>query len=171
MNGGAWLNTGRAATPAVGNGQTGMGADMDLFRRRRIEAHIDMTPMIDTLLQLFLIFMLGATLASSTIDIDLPRAKRDATAPRNLSRVVVVSIDAGNRIYLDRHLIPAGRLQADLQLLLQNSQELTVLLQADKKLVYEQIIQVMVEIQKTGVARVLLAYYPDGKSTAEYVRP
>ena len=44
---------------------------MDLFRRRRIEAHIDMTPMIDTLLQLFLIFMVGATLASSTIDLDL----------------------------------------------------------------------------------------------------
>jgi biopolymer transport protein TolR len=137
---------------------------MDLFRRRRIEAHIDMTPMIDTLLQLFLIFMLGATLASSSIDIDLPRAKKDAARPRDLSRAVVVSIDAGNRIHLDRRLIPRERLQADLRLLLQDSEELTVLLQADKKLVYEQIIQLMVEIQQTGVTRVLLAYYPDGRS-------
>ena len=140
---------------------------MDLFRRRRIAAHIDMTPMIDTLLQLFLIFMLGATLASSTVDIDLPRVKKHATKPRDVSRTVVVSIDAGNRIYLDRRLIPRNRLQADLRLLLQDSKELTVLLQADKKLVYEQIIQLMVEIQKTGVTRVLLAYYPDGRSPAE----
>lgn len=133
---------------------------MDLFRRRRIEAHIDMTPMVDTLLQLFLIFMVGASLASPTIDINLPRAKKDATTPRDVSREVVVSIDAGNRIYLDKRLIPRNRLQADLRLLLQNSKDLTVLLRADKKLIYEQIIQVMVEIKKTGATKVLLAYSP-----------
>jgi biopolymer transport protein ExbD len=140
---------------------------MDLFRRRRIEAHIDMTPMVDTLLQLFLIFMVGASLASPTIDLDLPRAKKDAATPKDLSRVVVVSIDAGNRIYLDKRLIPRNRLQAELRLLLQNSKELTVLLRADKKLVYEQIIQVMVEIQKTGATKILLAYSPYTRSLTE----
>ena len=140
---------------------------MDLFRRRRIEAHIDMTPMIDTLLQLFLIFMLGATLASSSIDLDLPRAKNEAASPTDGSRVVVVSIDASSRIYLDKHLTPRNRLQADLRRLLQDSKELTVLLRADKKLVYEQIIQVMVEVQNTGATKVVLAYYPDGRSPTE----
>ena len=140
---------------------------MDLFRRRRIEAHIDMTPMIDTLLQLFLIFMVGATLASSTIDLDLPRAKKDAATPTDVSQVVVVSMDAGNRIYLNKRLIPRNRLQADLRLLLQNSKELTVLLQADKKLIYEQVIQVIVEIKKTGVTKILLTYNPDVRSPME----
>jgi biopolymer transport protein ExbD len=120
--------------------------------------------MIDTLLELFLIFMLGATLSSSSIDIDLPHAKKDAVSARDLSRAVVVSIDAESRIYLDRRLIPRNRLQAELGNLLRNSKELTVLLQADKKLVYEQIIQVMVEVQQTGANKVLLAYYPDGRS-------
>ena len=64
---------------------------MDLFRRRRIEAHIDMTPMIDTLLQLFLIFMVGATMASSSIDINLPRAKKTEAGPGVPTRVVTVS--------------------------------------------------------------------------------
>src|SRR5512136_1247507 len=100
---------------------------MDLFRRRRIEAHIDMTPMIDTLLQLFLIFMVGTTLASSTIDLNLPQAKKTEATPGGDSRVVVVSIDAGDRIYLDNRPIPRSRLQADLRLLLQGSKELTVL--------------------------------------------
>lgn len=141
-----------------------IGATMDLFRRRRIEAHIDMTPMIDTLLQLFLIFMLGATLASSTVDIDLPRARKEPQPPGDISRFVNVSIDAGNRIFLDNRQIPRNRLQPELRRLITNSRELTVLLQADKKLVYEQIIQVMVEIQETGATKVLLAYYPDGSS-------
>ncbi|HEY5973544.1 MAG TPA: biopolymer transporter ExbD [Geobacteraceae bacterium] len=140
---------------------------MDLFRRRRIEAHIDMTPMVDTLLQLFLIFMVGASLASPTIDIDLPRAKKDVTLPNEATRVVVVSIDAGNRVYLDKSLIPRNRLKADLRHMVQSSKELTVLLRADKKLVYEQIIQVMVEIQETGATKVQLAYYPDGRSPTE----
>ncbi len=136
---------------------------MDLFRRRRIEAHIDMTPMIDTLLQLFLIFMVGTTIATSTIDIDLPRAKSINAANGDASRVVVVTIDTGNRIYLDNRPIPRERLQADLRLLLQSSKELTVLLRADRKLLYEQFIQIMAEIRKTGASRVLLTYYSNEK--------
>ncbi len=136
---------------------------MDLFRRRKIEAHIDMTPMIDTLLQLFLIFMVGTTIATSTIDIDLPRAKSINAASGEASRVVVVSIDAGNRIYLDNHPTSRERLQDDLRLMLQSSKELTVLLRADKRLLYQQFIQIMAEIRKTGATRVLLTYYSDEK--------
>jgi biopolymer transport protein ExbD len=131
---------------------------MDLFRRRRIEAHIDMTPMIDTLLQLFLIFMVGATMASSSIDLDLPRAKLAATTSREQPRVVIVAVDAANRIYLDGRRIPLDRLRADLLFLEQNSGELTVHLQADRKLRYEQVIQVMAELRKAGVTRLSLAY-------------
>lgn len=137
---------------------SGIGADMDLFRRRKIEAHIDMTPMIDTLLQLFLIFMVGATMASSSIDLDLPRAKQAATTPREQPRVVIVAVDAVNRIYLDGRPVPRERLRADLLYLRQNSGELTVHLQADRRLRYEQVIQVMVELRKAGVTRVSLAY-------------
>lgn len=140
---------------------SGIGADMDLFRRRKIDAGIDMTPMIDTLLQLFLIFMVGATLATSTIGIDLPQAENRTATPGDESRTVVVSIDAGNRLYLENRPISRNSLAADLRLLLRDSKELTVMLQADKKLVYEQIIQTIVEIQKTGVSRILLAYYPE----------
>lgn len=137
---------------------------MDLFRRRKIEAHIDMTPMIDTLLQLFLIFLLGATLASSSVDINLPRVKQESVTARDLPGAVTVSIDAERRIYLENQLIPRNRLQTELRRLIEGSAELTVLLQADKSLVYEQIIRVMVEIQQTGATRVLLAYYPDGST-------
>ena len=131
---------------------------MDLFRRRRIEAHIDMTPMIDTLLELFLIFMLGTTLASSTIDLNLPQAKKAVTAS-DVSKAVIVSIDAKNRLYIDSRYIPRSMLKTELQNILRNSRELTVLLQADRKLIYEQIVQVMVEIRETGAARILLAYH------------
>lgn len=157
MNGGVtqrWSNSHFLRQGAVSK----IGADMDLFRRRRIEAHIDMTPMIDTLLQLFLIFMLGTTLASSTIDLNLPQAKKAATAS-DISKAVIVSIDADNRLYLDNRHIPRSMLQTELQTLLQHSKELTVLLQADRKLIYEQIVQVMVEIRETGATRILLAYH------------
>lgn len=140
---------------------------MDIFRRRRIEAHIDMTPMIDTLLQLFLIFMVGATLASSSIDLDLPRAKKGSASSRDVPRVVVISVDAGNRIYLDNQLIPRHRLRAGLERLDRDPGELTVHLLADRKLLYEQVIRVMVEIQKAGVGRVQLAYTDDPRSAAE----
>lgn len=139
---------------------------MDLFRRRRIEGHIDMTPMIDTLLQLFLIFMVGTTLATSTIDLNLPRAKATA-ASGEVSRLVVISMDTGNRVYLDDRPIPRDRLRAALLPLLRDSSGLTVHLRADRKLIYEQVLQVMVEIKKAGVTKILLVYTNDDTPQAE----
>lgn len=127
---------------------------MDLYRRRRIDAHIDMTPMIDTLLQLFMIFLLSASFVASTVRLDLPRAgvERNATTEKT-----VVSIDAAENMYLNDRPIFRDDLMSRLRSLLQGSPDRVVMLRADRALAYEEVLAVMVDIQRSGGNLVVLA--------------
>jgi biopolymer transport protein ExbD len=130
---------------------------MDLYRRRRIDAHVDMTPMIDTLLQLFMIFLLSASFVASSVRLDLPKATVEQKAE---AQNIVVSIDANNGVFLNTKPVARDQLGASLKPLLQQSKEPTVMLRADRKLLYEQVLDVMVDIRGSGATRVLLAYDP-----------
>jgi biopolymer transport protein TolR len=127
---------------------------VELYRRRRIDAHIDMTPMIDTLLQLFLIFLLSASFVASNVRLTLPKASvhRRATA-----EPLVVSIDASDNMYLNDRRIPPDELPAKVLALLAGSEERSVLLRADRALPYERVLAVIVDIQAGGARNIVLA--------------
>jgi biopolymer transport protein ExbD len=133
---------------------------MDLYRRRRIDAHIDMTPMIDTLLQLFMIFLLSASFVASTVRLDLPRAgvERNATTER-----IVVSLDASQNAYLNDRPVFLSDLPTRLKALIDKSQNHVVLLRADRALAYEKVLEIMVDIQRSGAEHVVLASNLRGK--------
>jgi biopolymer transport protein ExbD len=128
---------------------------MEFHRRRKIDAGIDMTPMIDTLLQLFLVFLLTATFAASAIPLNLPKASAEQPAP---SEALVVSLDASNRTFINDEPIDQGELRGRLLVLLQKGTERKVSLRADRTLPYEKVLETLVIIQQAGVAQVHLAY-------------
>ncbi len=133
---------------------------MELYKKRRIDAHIDMTPMVDTLLQLFLIFLLGASVISSTMNIDLPEAGTKKKSPTVAMQDIIVSLDGSKMIRLNKRPVPLNNLETELHSLVKNSKDATVRLLADRKLPYEDVLAVMIEIQNAGPAKMLLAYTP-----------
>lgn len=133
---------------------------MELYRRRRIDAHIDMTPMVDTLLQLFMIFLMSATFVASNVRLTLPRA---SVQRRATSEPVVVSLDASEKMYLNDHQIASDELSAKLPPLLERSPERAVLLRADRKLPYERVLAVIVDIQAGGAKNIIMASDLRGK--------
>jgi biopolymer transport protein ExbD len=128
---------------------------MDLYRRRKIDAHIDMTPMIDTLLQLFLIFLLNASFAASSVRLDLPKAAADA---KKKSEPISVSINAQRDLFLNDAAISKALLAERLGIIYQSLDERSVLLRADRTLPYSQVLELIVEIRRSGAERVLLEY-------------
>lgn len=113
--------------------------------------------MIDTLLQLFLIFLVSATFISSSVNLSLPKVGNKQDALNKATRIVV-SIDAENNLYLNSHPIQRNNLVPSLNLLLKQSETPVVVLLADRKLAYEQVMDVVVEIQDSGVRDLSLAY-------------
>jgi biopolymer transport protein TolR len=128
---------------------------MDLYRRRRIDAQIDMTPMIDTLLQLFMIFLLSASLVASSVQLNLPAAAADQ---KNPTKPLVVAINAKGELFLNDVPVERQALRSRLGGVLENLDQKSVLLRADRTLVYQQVLDVLVEVRSSGASQVLLAY-------------
>jgi biopolymer transport protein ExbD len=128
---------------------------VEFHRRRKIDAGIDMTPMIDTLLQLFLVFLLTATFAASAIPLNLPKASADQQAP---SEAVIVSLDASNQVFINDEPVVQGELRGRLLTSLQKGKERKVILRGDRTLPYEKVLEALVVIQQARVPQVHLAF-------------
>jgi biopolymer transport protein ExbD len=128
---------------------------MDFRYRRKIDPNIDMTPMIDTLLQLFVVFLLSMSFMSSAVRLELPQASLNQPAP---DAPIVVTLDADGKIHVNDEVIGRAELRGRLRMLLQKAKNRDVLLRADKSLVYDKIIPALVEMQQAGATQVHLAY-------------
>jgi biopolymer transport protein TolR len=133
---------------------------MEFHRRRKVDARLDMTPMIDTLLQLFVVFLLNMSFLASAVRLNLPRASAAETAP---AEAIVVSLDASNRLFLNNEPVTRAELRERLLARLQQSKERRVVLRADRTLPYERVLETLIAVQQAGVARVHLAYEEVGR--------
>ncbi len=132
---------------------------MEFRRRRKIDAGIDMTPMIDTLLQLFVTFLLSMTFVGSAVHLDLPKAAAGSAMP---ATPIVVSVDASNQTFLNNELIPQNELRSRLIASLRKSSKQEVILRADQASPYKNVLKALVEITQAGATNVHLAYEEDG---------
>jgi biopolymer transport protein TolR len=113
---------------------------------------INMTPLIDVMLVLVVIFILTAPLLASSLRLDLP--KTDAAKPQTGVRFVPVALDKAGQVYLNDQALSLQALQARLaEVALQNPQA-EVQLRADQTVPYGRVVEVMGAAQKAGLSRI-----------------
>jgi biopolymer transport protein TolR len=142
-----------------GGGRGGRG-------RYRPLAEINVTPMVDVMLVLLIIFMVTAPLMTSGVSVDLP--KTNAQQLNSDSKPLTVSIKADGSIFLQEEPVDDSELVAKLQAIAQNNSDRRIFVRGDKDLAYGRIMQVMGTITQGGFTKVaLLAEQTvDGASTA-----
>src|SRR5579864_8583532 len=127
--------------------------------RYRPLSEINVTPLVDVMLVLLIIFMVTAPLMTSGVSVDLP--KTDAKPLNSDSQPLTVSIDAGGKIFLQDQTVELPELVTKLQAIAQNNQDRRIFVRGDKDLAYGRIMQVMGTITQGGFTRVaLLAEQP-----------
>ena len=127
--------------------------------RYRPLAEINVTPLVDVMLVLLIIFMVTAPLMTSGVSVDLP--KTDAQPLNTDSTPLTVSINADGQIYLQNDPVDLGQLVTKLQAVSQNDSERRIFVRGDKNLAYGRIMQVMGTITQGGFTKVaLLAEQP-----------
>ncbi|HEY5711517.1 MAG TPA: protein TolR [Allosphingosinicella sp.] len=137
-----------AMGPILGPGRRG---------RRSPMAEINVTPMVDVMLVLLIIFMVTAPLLTTGVQVDLPDSKAAALEQNN--EPVAISIDANGRIFVDDAPIAADALAPRLQQIAAGSREAggpRIFLRADQGLDYGQVMTVMGELNHAGLRRVAL---------------
>ena len=113
---------------------------------------INMTPLIDVMLVLVVIFIITAPLLASSIKLDLPttEAAKAGDAPQS----VTVVVDAAGQTYLKDQAIALDELARQLTLTAQANAQTEVLLRADKTVPYGRIVEVMGAAQTAGLNRI-----------------
>jgi biopolymer transport protein TolR len=113
---------------------------------------INMTPLVDVMLVLLVIFMLAAPLLASSIKLDLPQsnaAKAEQSAP-----FVTVVIDPSGQIYFNDKALDLTQLAQQLALSAQENPLTELQLRADSALPYGRLIEVMGVAQKANLNRI-----------------
>jgi biopolymer transport protein TolR len=125
---------------------------------RRLLAEINVTPFVDVMLVLLIIFMVTAPMMMQGVDVNLPRTTSQAI-PSEEERLVI-TITTKREIYLNEYKISLDSLQGKLRSIFQNRPDRAVFLRADQTLPYGFVMEVMAAIRRSGVKRLWMVTEP-----------
>ena len=119
---------------------------------------INVTPLVDVMLVLLIIFMVTAPLLTQGVNVELPKAESPPLT-QNIEPLVV-SIRADGRLYLQRRQVQLDQLAPRLRAILKQKPKLPVYVRGDAKTPYERIAQVMSLLAQAGIEKVGLVTEP-----------
>ncbi|XPV77338.1 MAG: protein TolR [Desulfovibrio sp.] len=125
---------------------------------RGMLAEINVTPFVDVMLVLLIIFMVTAPLMTQGVDVDLPQTRAVKNLPQQ-SEILVLSIKKNGDIFLDEYQISLEEVKPHLEKLVAK-QKKELFLQADKEVAYGIVVQVMGEIKAAGMHKLAVVAEP-----------
>jgi biopolymer transport protein TolR len=144
-----------AMGPILGSNRRGRRAPM---------AEINVTPMVDVMLVLLIIFMVTAPLLVAGVPVDLPESKAEALDQE--AKPVQISVEGGGAVFIDDVAVAEGELGGRLARIAATSSEEggpRIFLRADRGLPYGRVMAVMGEINAAGLRKVAMVSTPPGE--------
>ncbi|MCX8508951.1 MAG: protein TolR [Rhodobacteraceae bacterium] len=139
-------------------------------RRRRgsrgksaVMAEINVTPMVDVMLVLLIIFMVAAPLLTVGVPLELPKTAAKAV-PTEQEEPLTVSLQADGKISIQNSEVAPEDLIAKLQAIAAERKDDKIFLRADGKIAYEQVVQVMGALNNGGFSNITLVTDGGGPS-------
>lgn len=124
-------------------------------------SEINVTPMVDVMLVLLVVFMVSAPLMTVGVPVDLP--KTEASQMVGQDEPLVVSVNAKGEVFLQETKITLEQLVPRLVAITQNKKDTRIFVRGDKAIAYGQVMEVMGTVNLAGFTRVaLLTQLPTG---------
>ena len=127
--------------------------------QRRAMTDINVTPLVDVMLVLLIIFMVTAPLIQSGVKVDLPRAS--AQQMEHQEEKLVLTITRDRRVYLGSSEIPPAELERKLASNARIQKDKELYLHADRSLPYGQVVEIMAVARRAGVESLGMITDPD----------
>lgn len=122
-------------------------------------SEINVTPLVDVMLVLLIIFMVTAPKLEQGVKVDLPRVT--AAALPEVSEELVLSVTRDKKIYLNRYVVPLPELKPKLEQILSQRANREVYFRADQAVAYGFVVQVLAEVKKAGVSSLGMVTEPE----------
>lgn len=111
---------------------------------------INVTPFVDVMLVLLIIFMVASPMLKQGFDVALPQGS-ERLFPENTETRYILSMDDKGQLYLDNRRIPLEHLEFKLRQLNESTQVDALFLEADEGLPYGQVVSVLDIVKKSGI--------------------
>ncbi|MBI3229392.1 MAG: biopolymer transporter ExbD [Burkholderiales bacterium] len=131
-----------------------------------VMADINVTPMVDVMLVLLVIFIITAPLFEHQIKLNLPNV--EAQSVREQPDALTLVIDARGRVFMGNRVLSAGELQTSLATAARSRPQPAVQVRADNDTRYEEVAKVMAAAQQAGLRK--LAFVTEPKTTQAAIK-
>jgi biopolymer transport protein TolR len=134
-------------------------------RRYTAMSEINVTPFVDVMLVLLIVFMVTAPLLTVGVPVDLPKASAPTISEQK--EPITVSVNAQGKIFLQEAETTLDSLVARLVAVTENDREARVFVRGDRNIMYGRVMEVMGALNAAGFARVaLIAELPQAATDA-----
>lgn len=128
---------------------------------RGMVAEINVTPLVDVMLVLLVIFMVTAPMMQQGVQVNLPKA--DTKGMNAQEDTVVVAVDKSGRTFINKDEVPAGDLRRRLAEMFSARTKKEVFLKADAGVPYGEVVRAMADIKGAGIERLGMVTEPPAK--------
>ncbi len=124
-------------------------------------AEINMTPLVDVMLVLLIIFMITAPLMTHSVKVDLPRASSTPTPEKPMT--LQVSITADNKVFVGSDPVDAVTLESRFRDAVSQDANVELHLKADRDSRYESVAETMSTARRAGIGKIGFVTQPGDK--------
>ena len=114
-------------------------------------SEINVTPLVDVMLVLLVVFIVTAPLLTQAVRVRLPKTEQTEPAPDQ--HIAVLSVAANGEPLLDDRPVPLAALEMELKALQEKDPEISLQLQADRAAVFDAVAKVMASAQRSGIGK------------------
>jgi biopolymer transport protein ExbD len=116
-----------------------------------IMGEINVTPLVDVMLVLLVVFIVTAPLLTNAVHVNLP--KTEETAPPDEKEAIYLSVDAQGKVFLEKQEIALDAIENELKSRKEKDPDLALNLNADDGVQYGTVAKVMSSIERAGVTK------------------
>jgi biopolymer transport protein TolR len=127
--------------------------------RPRPMSEINVTPFVDVMLVMLIIFMVTAPLIQQGIDVRLPKTQSEGLRPDEEPLIVTVKRDGA--VFVQRAEVPLGELQAKLERIFTSRADREVFLRADGRAAYSAVAKTLAVLRRAGAERIGMVTEPE----------
>jgi biopolymer transport protein TolR len=114
-------------------------------------SEINVTPLVDVMLVLLVVFIVTAPLLTQVVRVKLPKTEQTEPAPDQ--HITILSIAANGEAMIDEKPVPLDKLELELKALQEKDPDISLQLQADKTAMFDAVAKVMASAQRSGIGK------------------
>jgi len=131
---------------------------MQASNNKRFMSDINVTPLVDVMLVLLIIFMVTAPMMMQGVEVNLPQTTVKPIKTRE--DPLILTVNKKREIYLENYLVKLDGLEKKVKKIFQNRRDKEILLRADKDVPYGFVIKVISRIKRAGIDKLGMVTEP-----------